>query len=87
MSIHEDGIKEKDKLYIFSPTTGFLHALALEDREPFGWATFRVAINSEALPGIQEMVINTNTFDVWKDDNPEVLKKIAQQYIKPHITR
>lgn len=84
-----DDITKNDELYIYSPTLGYLKAWALEDKtERFGGlAYFKVSINSKTLPGVSEMTINLNTFDAYKSDNPEVLKKIAETFIKPEWER
>lgn len=86
--MQHDAVTENDELYIWSKTTGYMKARAGEDKhEFFGLAYFRVTLNSKALPGVSEMVINTNTFDVWPADHPEVLKKIAESFIQPEWTR
>lgn len=86
--MQNDDVTENDELYIWSKTTGYMKAWAGETKTRFqGLAYFRVTINSKALPGVSEMVINTNTFDVWQADNPEVLKKIAESFIQPEWTR
>lgn len=87
--MQHDAVTENDELYIWSKTTGYMKAWAGETKENrfTGLAYFRVTINSKALPGVSEMVINTNTFDVWQADNPEVLKKIAETFVQPEWTR
>ena len=83
-----DAVKEDDELYIYSPATGYLKAWSGETKGEYeGLAYLEVTINSKSLPGITEMTINTNTFDVWKADNPEVLKKIAETFVQPEWTR
>lgn len=83
-----DAVKDTDELYIYSKATGYLKAWAREIKEPYeGLAYLKVGINAKTLPGISEMTINTNTFDVWQADNPEVLKKIAESFIHPEWTR
>lgn len=83
-----DAVNENDELYIYSPATGYLKAWSMVTKGEFeGLASLKVVINSEALPGVTEMRINTNTFDVWQADNPVVLKKIADTFIKPEWTR
>ncbi len=83
-----DVVEYGDALYLYSETTGFIRAYAEETKGPYqGLAYLKVSLNSAALPGISEMTVNTNTFDVWKADNPEVLTKIAETYIKPEYTR
>ncbi len=83
-----DAVKDTDELYIYSKATGYLKAWAQETKARFeGLAYLKVAINAKTLPGISEMTINTNTFDVWQADNPEVLKKIAESFIHPEWTR
>lgn len=83
-----DAVKDADELYIYSKATGYLKAWAQETKARFeGLAYLKVAVNAKTLPGIAEMTINTNTFDVWQADNPEVLKKIAESFIHPEWTR
>lgn len=86
--MQHDKITKDDELYIYSKTTGYMKAWAQESKEGFtGLAYFRVAINSKSLPGVSEMTINLNTWDVWLADNPEVLKKIAESFIRPEWER
>jgi len=83
-----DTVEANDELYIYSKATGYLKAWARETRGVYeGLAYFKVEINSKTLPGISEITINVNTFDVWQADNPEVLKKIAESFIHPEWTR
>lgn len=83
-----DAVNNGDTLYIYSPKTGYLSARARETKGEFeGLAYLMVRIDSKNLPGISEMTINTNTFDVWQAENPEVLKEIAEAFIQPEWTR
>ena len=84
-----DAVNYTDELYIYSKATGYLKAWAQETKEnrSTGLAYLKVAINAKTLPSISDMTINTNTFDVWQADNPEVLKKIAESFIHPEWTR
>lgn len=83
-----DPVKKDEELYIYSKDTGYLKAWAQETQGVFeGLAYLRVTINAKTLPDISDMTINTNTFDVWQADNPEVLKKIAESFIHPEWTR
>lgn len=83
-----DAVNENDELYIYSKTTGYMKAWAQETKDSFtGLAYLKVQINSKSLPGISDMTINTNTFDVYQADNPEVLKKIAETFVQPEWTR
>lgn len=88
MTQHDD-VKKNDEIYIWSKTTGFMLAHAAETKENriTGLAYFRVYLNSKALPGVTEMVINVNTWDVWLATNPEVLRKIADSFIRPEYER
>lgn len=86
--MQHESVTEKDQLYIYSKATGYMKAWARETKDYFqGLAYLKVEINSKNLPGVSDMTINTNTFDVWKADNPEVLKKIAEQFVQPEWTR
>jgi hypothetical protein len=83
-----DAVETNDELYIYSKATGYLKAWAQQTKGVFeGMAYLKVAINAKTLPGISEMTINTNTFDVWQADNPVVLKRIAENFIHPEWTR
>lgn len=85
--LHEEVVKD-DKLLIWSEKTGFMWGWAKEDKNEFsGLAYFQVSINAAALPGVNNMSINLNTFDVWKADNPEGLLKVAQHYVKMDVVR
>lgn len=83
-----DAVETNDELYIYSKATGYLLAWTKESKRPNeGLAYLRVGLNAKTLPGVSEMTINTNTFDVWQADNLEVLKKIAENFIHPEWTR
>lgn len=83
-----DTISNGDELYIYSKTTGYMKAWANETKGRHdGLALLHVTVNSKALPGIDQMRINTNTFDVYQADNPEVLKKIAETFVQSEWTR
>lgn len=83
-----DDITKGDELFIYSPATGYMKAWAEEDKEEFsGLAYFKVSINSKTLPGVSEMTINLNTFDAYQATNPEVLRRIADTFIKPEWER
>lgn len=86
--MQHDAVEYGDSLYLYSKTTGFIRAQSVDIRGQYeSFAFLKVALNASALPGVVEMTVNTNTFDVWKADNPEVLTKIAEAYIKPEYTR
>lgn len=86
--MQHDAVSEKDELYIYSEATGYMKAWAGETRDSWtGFANLKVSINSKNLPGVSLMTINTNTWDVWLADNPEVLKKIAETFVQPEWTR
>lgn len=86
--MQHEAVMENDELYIYSKTTGYMKAWAQETKTRFqGLAYLKVTVNSKSLPGVSDMTINTNTFDVWQADNPEVLKKIAEQFVQPEWTR
>jgi len=86
--MQHDDVTDGDQLYIYSKTTGYMKAWANESKNCFtGLAYLKVNLNSKALPGVSEMTINTNTFDVYQADNSEVLKKIAESFIQPEWTR
>lgn len=80
-------IANGDQLFIHSPKTGWMKARAAQDLEEFDLAYLDVFINSSALPGVSRMTVNVNTFDVWQQDDPEALEKIANAFIKPEYTR
>lgn len=81
-------INDGDELYIYSKTTGYMKAWARETKARFqGLAYLKVEINAKALPGVSDMTINLNTFDAYQADNPEVLRKIAEQFVQPEWTR
>jgi len=76
-------VKKNEKLIVWSKETGFMWAWALEDKlQHDGLSGFMVELNSAALPGIQQAKLDTNKFDVWKANDPEVLEKVAAHYIK-----
>lgn len=84
-----DAVEANDELYIYSKATGYLKAWARETKTGrLGeLAYLKVQINAKTLPGISDMTINTNIFDVWQADNPVVLKKIAESFIHTEWAR
>lgn len=82
-------VKKGDTLIIRSQTTGYMRAWAEEDKSnsPGDSALLKVMVNSAALPGVTEMEINTNTWDVWLGDDVTVLKKIAEEVLVPDRIR
>lgn len=86
MTLHYE-LQKGDALFIHHPKTGYIRAWAAQDMELFGPASMNVTINSTALPGVSAMTINVNTWDVWKQDDPDVLKKIASEFVTLEWTR
>jgi hypothetical protein len=82
----EDG----DALIIVHKKFGFVRAWAQQDYKKFGGdglAIFKVAINSDNMPGIHEMTVNTNEWDIYHDDDPVVLKMIMDKHVPLWLTR
>lgn len=82
-------VKVGDAVILYHLKIGFVRGFAREDWEwkAGGLAYFEASINSEVLPGVERMMVNTNQWDVYAADDPEILKKIAQVYVKPFSTR
>ena len=83
-------VKKGDAVILHQPKKNwFVRGWAMQDWEWLagGIARFEASVNSETLPGVSEIVVNTNTWDVYAADDPEILKKIAQEYVKPEYTR
>lgn len=89
-------IKEKqneftkgDALILESKKFGFVRAWANEDYSRYAGdlAYFEVNVNSANMPGITQMRINTNHFEIYKDDDPVVLKRILDAHVPYWITR
>lgn len=76
-------IKKNDALILHHKDVGYVRAWAMQEPEGLGGsALFRVTVNSPLLPGLSEAVINLNLWDVYTVEDPEVLKKIAAQFVK-----
>lgn len=77
-------VKNGQALILHNKEIGFVRAWAAEDHSGVagGSALFRVNVNSPQLPGIAEAIINTNQWDVYLEDDPVVLKKISDTYVK-----
>ena len=87
MSMKND-FSSGDKLILFNSKIGYVRAVAMETKAAFeGLAYFRVGVNAEALPGVSEMVINVNSWDVYPEDDPKVLKDILNMAVPYHLTR
>ena len=70
-------------LILVQPKIGYVRAWSKEDKPEFdGLAYLRVTVNSDKLPGISEMVINTNQWEVYDANDIEILKKIADASVK-----
>lgn len=81
-------IKEGEKLVLSHPEIGYVRATAAEDGPaPIGLAFFRVYVNSSSLPGVSEMVVNVNFWDVFREDDPGLLKGILNAHVPYHMTR
>lgn len=87
MAQHDD-VTYGDELLIFNKKVGFLAAWAEETKESMtGIATLTVAINSKEFPGVHEMKINTNEFEVWKIENPDAAKALVKAYLPRWLER
>lgn len=78
-----------DALIIHHPKIGYVWAWAKEDF-PIGGsgsAIFKVAVNSELLPGVYEMTVNINQWTIYTADDPDVLKVIAQGFLPKWMER
>lgn len=82
-------VKKSDPIILHHPKIGFVRGFAREDWEwvAGGLAHFEATINSDILPGVEKMVVNTNQWNVYAADDPEILLKIAQEYVKPAYSR
>ena len=82
-------VSKGDPLILFNKKLGFVRAFAAEDFEIQGGgsALFRVWINSEGLPGISEAVISVNYWDVYRFDDPELAKDLADAFVRLENTR
>lgn len=75
-------IVEHDSLIIYHPKVGFARAWALEVPGRLGESSiFEVGVNSTNLPAISQMKINVNMWDVYHDDDSEVLDRIADAHL------
>lgn len=84
MTMH-DAVEKNDKLIIFNKALGYTYAQALEDKEQYtGSAMLRVAVNSKTLPGVFEMQISVNDWDVWKEESLDGLKQALDSFLKPN---
>lgn len=83
------GIKAKDGIIIHNKKLEiYAQAWAMEDCPGLGeTALFRVSLNSVDFPGISEMVINLNWWDVYRDDDVYILKRIRDVYLSREIVR
>lgn len=76
------------ELIIFQNDIGYVLAVAPETKGEFeGLAYLRVGVNSANLPGISEMIINTNEWEVHDASSVEILTRIKNQYMRPYSTR
>lgn len=87
MSIRGE-IEKDSQLILHHKKIGYVRAWAEEKPQGLGGsAYFRVGVNSVNLPGVSEAVINVNTWDVWRADDPKILEKIAKDFVKAEWER
>jgi len=89
MSKDKYTFEKGDNLVLFHEKFGFVRAFAVENHSnsPGTLAIFKVGINSESLPGITAMTINTNQWNVYHEDDLEMLKKVLDAYVPYWMTR
>ena len=82
-------IKKGSALILVHSKFGFVRAWAQDDYERVsgGLASFEVTVNSENMPGVHEMTINTNQWEVYKNDDPKLLKILIEKFVPPWIVR
>lgn len=83
-----DVIKAGEKVILHHKAIGFVRGTMEEDFTigP-GTAIYNVYVNSELLPGVDKMTLNVNQWELYREDDPKVLKKIATEFVKPYWTR
>lgn len=75
-------------LILYQPDIGYVRAWSAEDKGAFeGFAYLNVAVNSENLPGISEMTINTNVWEVYDVNDLDILKRIFNENVRLYISR
>lgn len=81
--------KSGDPVILVNEKFGFVRAWIREDYERVsgGLATCLVSVNSQNMPGIGDMTINTNQWDIYKADDPALLKLLINEYIPLWISR
>jgi hypothetical protein len=86
--MQNDDLVAGQAIYLFHKTIGYVAGFSAEDkRKREGLAYLRVHVNSANLPAISEMVVNTNSWDVWDAENIEVLKSLARNAVRPDVVR
>ena len=84
----DGSVKNGQPLILWEKKIGYVLARSFEDKGAFeGLAFLHVTVNSEALPGVYEMVINTNTWEVWDAEDPVILKRIVKAHVRPFSSR
>ena len=87
MSMHTD-VKNGDELILVQSKLGFVRGWAAEDKGQLeGLAYLSVHVNSAELPGVSEMTVNVNSWDVTHANAPVILKKIAEKYVRMDLVR
>lgn len=77
--------KKGEEIILHSEKYGIVRAWAAEDHSVLAGSLsiFRVNVNSESMPGISEMTINTNHWKVYHIDDPEMFKKVLE-FLAPY---
>ena len=84
-----DDILKGDRLILDHPVLGFVRATAAEDinRAAGGSALADVYVNSESLLGVSAMTINMNTWEIYKETDPVIMKKVVDKFLPKESVR
>lgn len=84
MAMHGD-VSNDDSLYIFHEKFGFLRAWAEQDKQDLlgtsAYLDVGLQTGDKILPGVAKMTINTNYWDVYAENDPEGLTKMAEYFV------
>lgn len=84
-----DDVDKGERIIIFNAQIGYMIATAAEPKRtsPGDSAVFRVLLNQRKFPGVSQMDINVNQWDVWSFSNTIALQEVAKEAMPPEYQR
>lgn len=77
-------VSDGDNVILFHKQVGYVRGKAMQKMPAvaMGSSAFKVYVDSRRLPGIREMVVDVNEWDVYLALSRDVLELIRNEYFK-----